>query len=130
MITTSLPEREPGDKEVVIEAEHVTTSTLLHDGETHGIRIPDRARGQPLQPTPRGGVLVRSREPDRDVWTGIEEVERNVTRDRLSEQTVRLGMVLVASAAKRDPRPAIDEQSCGSGCARGTLPVARQRRSR
>src|SRR5438046_10751949 len=51
--------------------------------------------------------------------------------ESFAEETIRLGMVLVAPAAQRDPAAAIDEQPSGSGGgAGGTVPAVRQRTSR
>jgi hypothetical protein len=51
--------------------------------------------------------------------------------ERLAEEAVGIGVVLIALAAQRDPGTTIDEQSCGSGGdARGTVPAARRRTSR
>src|SRR3989441_10982097 len=47
--------------------------------------------------------------------------------ESFAEETIRLGMVLVAPAAQRDPAAAIDEQPSGSGGgAGGTVPAGRQ----
>src|SRR2546430_5908492 len=44
--------------------------------------------------------------------------------ESFAEETIRLGMVLVAPAAQRDPAAAIDEQPSGSGGrAGGTVPA-------
>src|SRR2546427_10759834 len=51
--------------------------------------------------------------------------------ESFAEETIRLGMVLVAPAAQRDPAAAIDEQPSGSGGgAGGTVPAVWQRTSR
>src|SRR3989442_10816720 len=51
--------------------------------------------------------------------------------ESFAEETIRLGMVLVAPAAQRDPAAAIDEQPSGSGGgAGGTVPAVRPRTSR
>src|SRR3989441_5566688 len=51
--------------------------------------------------------------------------------ESFAEETIRLGMVLVAPAAQRDPAAAIDEQPSGSGGgAGGTVPAVRQRTAR
>jgi hypothetical protein len=60
----------------------------------------------------------------------IRRDQRHTTRERLAEEAIGLGMVPIVPGAQRDPRPAIDEQSCGSGCASDTVPAARQRTSR
>lgn len=55
----------------------------------------------------------------------------NSTTDRVAEQAVGLGVMLIPPAAQRDPGAAIDEQPCGSrGGVLGTLATARQRTSR
>jgi hypothetical protein len=46
----------------------------------------------------------------------------NSTTDRVAEQAVGLGVMLIPPAAQRDPGAAIDEQPCGSrGGVLGTL---------
>ena len=153
----SLPERETGSDKVVVEAEHVTTSALLHDRKADGVRVRDRTRGQALYPPPRGMVLLGGGELDRYALAGIEQVQRaerrlnsdsiqgetmglgdhqvrgeqqNATCQCLTKEAIRVGVVLIAPTAQRDPGPAIDEQPGGSGRARGTAPVTRQRMSR
>src|SRR2546428_9268968 len=50
--------------------------------------------------------------------------------ESFAEETIRLGMVLVAPAAQRDPAAAIDEQPSGSGGgAGGTVPAGPPRTS-
>ena len=64
---------------------------------------------------------------------GDDEVGRdkgNPLRDCLAEQTIGLRVMLIALAAQRDPRSAIDEESSGNGRARDTGPATQQRTSR
>src|SRR4030095_14284179 len=56
--------------------------------------------------------------------------ERDPAPQRLAEEPVGFGMVLVSPAPERDPGAAIDEQAPGSGGdASGTGPATRQRTS-
>ena len=53
--------------------------------------------------------------------------ERNAARERIAEQAVGVGMMLVAPAAERDPGAAIDEQAGrGGGGGSGRGPATRQ----
>jgi hypothetical protein len=136
----------------------MTAPVRLHDREADSICVRDRARCQALQPPTGRGVIVRSREmdryarvrveaferPERRLNAGPEErqtvglcndevrgQERDVTLECIPDETIGVAVVLVAPASQRDPGPAIDEQSCGSGgVASGTVPAIRQRRSR
>lgn len=157
-LSESLPQRETGRGEVLIEAQDMAARGRRHDGEADGIRVRDRPRRQPLEPATGRGVIVRSREvdghararvetfqrPERRLNTGPEErqpvgfrddeirgQERDATPEGLPNETIGVTMVLVAPTSQRDPGPAIDEQSGGSGAeASGTVPATRQRRSR
>ena len=97
--------------------------------ETHGyaragIDAIERAeRGLGTCPEQRQAMRLRDHE--------IRRQERDPTTDRLMKEAVRLDVVLIALAAQRDPGAAIDEQSAGNGDgAPGTVPAARQRKSR
>lgn len=86
-----------------------------------------------LQQAERG--LKASAEERQAMGLGNDEVrgeQRDPARERLTDEPVGLGMVLVARAAQRDPSAAIDEQPCGGGGggARDTVPATRQRTSR
>jgi hypothetical protein len=75
-----------------------------------------RAGVEPLQGAERG--LDAGAKEGEAVGLGEDEVrgeQRNAARERLAEEAVGLDMVLVAPAAQRDPRAAIDEQSGGRG---------------
>jgi len=152
------PKGEAGGGEIPVEAEDVTAPARLHDRKADGVRVRHRTRRQPLEPAARGGMLGSGREMNRDVRAGVETFdtaqcrmragaeegqpmglgddeirgeEGNPAREGLAEQSIGLGVVLVAPAAQRDPGAAIDEQASGNGGgARDTVPVARQRRSR
>src|SRR5262245_37689768 len=79
-------------------------------------RNPDRharARIEQVKRTPRwvdAGAKQRQAMGLRD--HEIRRDQRHWLRERLSEEAIGVGMVLIAPAAQRDPRPAIDEQSC------------------
>ena len=136
----------------------MATPRRLHYREADSIRVGDRPRRQALDPATRCGVMVSRRKVDRhgptliDAFqrserglnTGAEEgqamglgddeirrEERDPAPERLSEQAVGVGVVLIAPAPQRDPGAAIDEQAGGNGGdAPGTGLAARQRRSR
>jgi hypothetical protein len=119
-----------------------------------GIRVRDRMWRQALQPPARPRVIVGGREMNRQARAGIEALQRverrlnartmehepvgfgedqirgekrDPTRDRLTEEPISLGVVLVAPATQPDPGAVIDEQPCGAGGARDTVPATRQR---
>ena len=101
---------------------------VLGSGEVNHKR---RARIEPLERAQRGlesGTKERQTMSLRD--DEIRRDERNTPGYRLAEQTIRFCMILIALAAERDPRSAIDEESSGNGRARDTGPATRQRRSR
>ena len=154
----SPPESEARGGEVLIEGEDVAAAGRLHDGEAHRVRVRHRPGAEPFQPALCRGVIVRRREVNRHTGALVDPLEkasrrlpanaeerqamslgddeargdeRDAARERVSKQTVRLGMMLVALAAERDPGAAIDEQAWRSGdgwCDRG--PASRQRMSR
>src|SRR6185436_10325098 len=151
----SAPESEARGGEVLIEGEDVATAGRLHDGEAHRIRIRHGSWAESFQPASRGGVVSGCRELNRHARALVDQLQkasrrlytraqqrqamglgddqtggeqRDATRERGAKQPVRLGMILVALAAERDPGAAIDEQAWRSGggwCDRG--PASRQR---
>jgi hypothetical protein len=77
-----------------------------------------RARVDAVEPLPSG--LDPDPEEDETVDLGKYQAgshERDAPPERLSEEAIRLGMMLIAPAPERDPGPAIDEEP--SGAARG-----------
>lgn len=85
-----------------------------------------------IQPPPGG--LEPGAEERQPMGLGDDKVggeERNTPLEGLAEEAVGVAMVLIASAAERDPGAAIDEQPFGSvGGGPGREPAARQRMSR
>lgn len=130
----------------------------LHHREADGVGVRDRAGRESLQPAPCRPVVLGIREVNRNARTRLDAVQRtpgeldagpeehqamnfsedeiggeewNVLLERLAEETVCLEMVLVAPSPQGDPGAAIDEQATGCAAdAPGTVPSARQRRSR
>lgn len=123
----------------------------FHDGEAHRVSVGNGPRSQPPEPIARGKVIVRRREVNGDTRARIDSLERTkrrlVTRaeqrepmqlgdneigrdqrdalvDSGTKRAICCSVVLITPAAQRNPRAAIDEQSCGDG--RGTWRAARQ----
>ena len=95
-----------------------------HGNARAGIDAIERAeRGLGACPEQRQAMRLRDHE--------IRGQELNTTKDRLMKEALGLDVVLIALAAQRDPGAAIDEQPAGNGDgAPGTVPAARQRKSR
>src|SRR2546427_8676501 len=153
-----VPQREAGGREVLVEADDVPARERFHDREADGIGVGDGTRRHALDPATRRCMVIRRRKMNRDALAGVDTFERpergldagpeerqamglgddevggdqwNSGPESFAEETIRLGMVLVAPAAQRDPAAAIDEQPSGSGGgAGGTVPAVRRRTSR
>lgn len=153
-----VPKLEAGRREILVEAEDVLALRRRHDGKAHGVRVGDGPGRQALQPEAPFLMVAGRRETNRYTRTRVDAVEcsqcrlepgpeqrepvsfgqdevrgdqRNALTDRVAEQAIGLGVMLIPPAAQRDPGAAIDEQPCGSrGGALCTLATARQRKSR
>lgn len=154
----SVPKLEAGRGEIFVESEDVLAPFGRHDGKTDGVGVGDRPGRHALEPAAPCFMIAGRRETNRDARARVDTVERSQRRfetgpeqgepvslgndqvrgdqrdpatDRVAEQTVGRGVMLIPPAAQRDPGAAIDEQPCGSrGGVFGTLATARQRMSR
>lgn len=133
---SSAPQLETRNGEVLIEPEDVRALRCHHHGKTYRVRVGNGARSEPLEPLARRLMVAGRGEMNRNgrarvdrlnraqrwlvprakqrqsMRLGDDEIRRhewNVLFDCGPKCAIRRCVMLVAAAAQRDPRPAIDE---------------------